>query len=78
MVVTPETLYVFVSFFGPDRAQRSIAFLSLLNLLTNRTETSHLFTQSQFVDKKQRLLHSTGAPGGGGTAIYGLYGYVPL
>ena len=29
-------LYVFVSFFGPDRAQRPIAFLSLLNLLTNR------------------------------------------
>ena len=57
----PETLYVFVTFFGPDRAQRSIAFLSLLNLLTNRTETSHLFTQSQFVDKKQRLLHSKGA-----------------
>ena len=39
MVVKPETLYVFVTFFGPDRAQRSIAFLSLLNLLT--TELKH-------------------------------------
>ena len=32
-------LYVFVTFFGLDRKQFSIAFLSFLNLLTNRNIT---------------------------------------
>ena len=28
MIGKPFVIYVFVSFFGPDRAERSIAFLS--------------------------------------------------
>ena len=48
-----------VSFFGPDRAQRSIAFLSFRTYLP--IETSHQFIQSQSVNKKQRIVHGQGA-----------------
>ena len=52
-------LYVFVSFFGPDRAQRSITFLSFWTYWS--IETLHWFIQSQFVNKKQRVVHGQGA-----------------
>ena len=52
-------LYVFVSFLGPDRAQRSIAFLSFWTCWPIRT--SHYFFQPQFVNKKQRIFHGQGA-----------------
>ena len=45
-------LYVFVSFFGPDRAQCSIAFLSFWTYWP--TETSHQFIQSQFMNKQTK------------------------
>ena len=44
-------LYVFVSFFGPDRAQRSIAFLSFWSY----------WPIKQFVNKKQRIAQNQGA-----------------
>ena len=53
-------LYVFVSFFGPDRVQRSIiVFLSFWTYWP--IEAFHEFIQSQFLNKKQRIVHGQGA-----------------
>ena len=50
-------LYVFVSFFGPDCVQLSIAFPSFWTYWP--VETLHEFIQSQFLKKKQRIVRPT-------------------
>ena len=54
--------YMFLlAFVGPDRKQGSITFLSFWTYWP--IETSHyiLFIQSQFVNKKQRIVYGKGA-----------------
>ena len=53
-------LYVFVSFFGPVRVQRSvIVFLSFWTYWP--IEKLYEFIHSQFLNKKQRIVHCQGA-----------------
>ena len=48
-----------LAFFGPEFVQRLIAFLSFWTYWP--TETSHWFIESQFVNRKQRIVHGQGA-----------------